>query len=39
MLKRTMSIVLNWQTEKDGINKANSALNLYSKLSIVVPIG
>lgn len=38
LYKRTMSIVLNWQTEKDGINKANRALNLYSKLSIVVPI-
>lgn len=33
-----MNIVLNWQTEEDGINKANRALNLYSKLSIVVPI-
>ena len=38
LYKRTMNIVLNWETEEDGVNKANRALNIYSKLSIVVPI-
>jgi len=38
LYKKTMNIVLNWQTEEDGVNKANRALNIYSKLSIVVPI-
>ena len=33
-----MNIVINWETEEDGINRANKALNIYSKLSIVVPI-
>ncbi|QSH91063.1 methyl-accepting chemotaxis protein [Treponema medium] len=38
LYKRSMNIVLNWQTEEDGVNKANKALDVYSKLSIGVPI-
>ena len=36
--RKVMNIVINWEKEEDGINRANKALNLYSKLSIVIPI-
>lgn len=38
LYRKTMNIVINWEKEEDGINRANKALNLYSKLSIVIPI-
>lgn len=38
LYKKTMHAIYNWKTNVDGLGRANKAITMYSKLSIVVPI-
>ena len=38
LYKKSMHTILAWQENADGVDRANKAIALYSKLSIVVPI-
>ena len=38
LYKKCMSTLENWQTEEDGLDKANRMVSIYSILSIVVPV-
>lgn len=38
LYKKCMSTLENWQTETDGLDKANRMVSIYSILSIVIPV-
>ncbi|MGP1431455.1 MAG: methyl-accepting chemotaxis protein [Treponema sp.] len=38
LYKKTMRTIYTWQDDSDGLDRANKAIAIYSKLSIVVPI-
>ena len=38
LYKKTMRAIYSWQDDAEGVDRANKAITIYSKLSIVVPI-
>ena len=38
LYKKTMRAIYSWQDDTEGVDRANKAITIYSKLSIVVPI-